>query len=154
MKRRRLLSRRLPAATLPELLVVIIVSGILFLSLFEGMSMVTRFSGLLRERLTDKGELLRAHSVLEGLTENLDSICRVEAGMRTLLLYRDGEPRCTLTVDSAGCVVSFAHQLDTLFGRRARIALFPDDGESRHIDSIVVTVPVDADTLSLTYAPV
>ncbi|MDR0893648.1 MAG: type II secretion system GspH family protein [Mediterranea sp.] len=154
MKRRPFLSCPCQAFTLPELLVVIILSGILFLAVFEGLNMVTRYSRLLRQRLIDKGELLYSHSVLEGLMDDTDSICRVPAEGRTLIFYRNGEKKCTLTPDSAGLALTFGSQQDTIFTRRAQTTLFPPGNENTRIDSIVVSVPMEGDTLTLTYAPI
>ena len=65
---------RYKGTTLPEILIVIILSGILFLILFEGMNIVNRYNYMLKDRLIKKNELFYSHSTLELILEETDSI--------------------------------------------------------------------------------
>ena len=64
----------MPAWTLPELLVVMILSGLIFLALSEATDLVGRFTGYLTERwVRTEGELSACHR-LDELISRTDSI--------------------------------------------------------------------------------
>ena len=71
----------MPAWTLPELLVVMILSGLIFLALSEATDLVGRFTGYLTERwVRTEGELSACHR-LDELISRTDSIAVQDAGL-------------------------------------------------------------------------
>lgn len=139
-------------ATLPEVLIVIILSGILFLLLFEGMNILNKYNHILKNRLTMKNDLFYSHSTLELMMEETDSI-RTAEEENVLLLYKAGEVRYTLTLDSGGFHVLYKEQNDTLFSDNLGWELHSPDNNRQAIDSLTVITLADNDTLNLEYSP-
>ena len=77
----------MPAWTLPELLVVMILSGLIFLALSEATDLVGRFTGYLTERwVRTEGELSACHR-LDELISRTDSIAVQDAGLQLYCRY-------------------------------------------------------------------
>lgn len=143
--------RRTQGTTLPELLIVMILSGILFLLLFDGLNMINKYNRMLSNRLWLKNELLYSHSVFEQLMEDTDSIQGSKDDDKLFLFYKNGEVKRTLVLDSGGFSISYRELKDTIFIHNVGWEMrYPDKHESL-IDSIIVKAPVDNDTLTLGY---
>jgi hypothetical protein len=128
--------RKLRASTLTELLVVMILSGIVLLSVFDGLSLFEklfrRFSGELDASMARMEGFYR----LESLFDGADSIRR-EA--ETFLFYREGEPWKELSVSDSLLVVS-QDDLgeDTLLRRISAWRTIPDAESAGWIDSLIL----------------
>ena len=72
MKRR--FSYTLAASTLVEMLIVIIVSGILFIALFDGVNLVRRYTNRLNKTLAAGNSLLDSYQQLDHLFLSCDSV--------------------------------------------------------------------------------
>lgn len=105
---------------------------------------------MLGERLFAKNELFYSHSILEHIMEETDSI-RPGNEEYSLLFYKNGEVRRTLSLDRSGLRVSFLELEDTLFISNMGWELHVRDEEKRVIDSIYIKSLVDNDTLTLKY---
>lgn len=91
----------MPAWTLPELLVVMILSGLIFLALSEATDLVGRFTGYLTERwVRTEGELSACHR-LDELISRTDSIAVQDAGLQ--LYCRDTSLAVLQVSDSLLC---------------------------------------------------
>lgn len=138
------------ATTLPELLIVIILSGILFLLAFEGMNIVNKYNLMFKDRLLAKNELFYSHSVLELLMEDTDSI-RKSDEENILLFYKTGEVKRMLSLDSCGFCISYGELRDTIFSRDINWELHFKDEKEYDVDSIIIKACIDDDTLTLEY---
>ncbi|MCM1722612.1 hypothetical protein [Bacteroides ovatus] len=141
---------RYKGTTLPEILIVIILSGLLFLILFEGMNIVNRYNSMLKDRLIKKNELFYSHSTLELIMEETDSIRKAKED-DILLFYKAGEIRNTILLKNEGFQVLFKELQDTIFINNLDWEFRYIDEEKHEIDSIIVIVPIDNDTLTLKY---
>lgn len=141
---------RLKGTTLPEVLIVIILSGIIFLVLFEGMNIVNRYNHMLKNRLIMKNELSYSHSTLELIMEETDSIRKADED-DMLLFYKTGEIRYTLLLNNEGLQILYKELQDTIFTNNLNWELHYIDEKKHEIDSIIVIVPIDNDTLTLKY---
>ncbi|MDR0896094.1 MAG: hypothetical protein LBN06_12510 [Prevotellaceae bacterium] len=144
----RLRGITLKGSTLAELLVVMIVSGILFLLVFDGMDLIHRYNRLLNKRLTEKSHLLYSHQVLESILERSDSLCRYDHRLWT---YNHGTSSESLEVDSACLILHNGEKTDTLFMGLLDLRLYPEDEEIRLLDSLIIYIPIRRDTLQLHY---
>lgn len=142
-------SKRCRGTTLPELLIIIILSGILFLLLFEGMNIINKYNRVLRNRLIAKNDLFYSHSTLESIMEDTDSIRKAEEDL--LLFYRTGEIKYTLLPKQEGFQVLYKELQDTIFINNVYWKLHFIDEKKNEIDSIFVTSIVDNDSLTLKY---
>lgn len=86
MKRR--FSYTFAASTLVEILIVIIVSGILFIALFDGVNLVRRYTNRLNKMLAAGNSLLDSYQQLDHLFLSCDS---VTASTGIFCFYKGGE---------------------------------------------------------------
>lgn len=141
--------KKLRGTTMAELLVVMIVSGILFLLLFDGLSIVQQYGRILDKKLFEKSGLLYSHQVFEALLEKTDSIRRNE---NELCLYMsEGSDIERLYMDSACILFHKTECTDTLFTGLINIELHAADSHSSLIDSLFLSVRIGKDTVRLEY---
>lgn len=141
---------RLCGSTLPEILIVIILSGILLLLLFEGINIIYKYNYILRNKLTIKNELFHSHSTLELIMAETDSI-RVSEEEHILLFYKSGEVKHIISLYNKGFQVLYEGLNDTIFVNNLGWKLHSIDNDLHKIDSIYITTPIDSDTLNLEY---
>ena len=87
MKRR--FSYTLAASSLVEMLIVIIVSGILFIALFDGVNLVRRYTNRLNKTLAAGNSLLDSYQQLDHLFLSCDSVTAWYRG--SFCFYKGGE---------------------------------------------------------------
>jgi len=135
--------------TLVEMLVVMILSGILFLLLFDGLNIVNGYGRLARERLNEKSELLNGHQTLELILEKTDSIRKDK---NELLLFNSGANVAHLIIDSTRIVFyENPDQIDTLFSNLVDIKFHSLPEKPMSVDSIFLSLLIGRDTLKLNY---
>lgn len=144
-----LIKIRCRATTLPELLIVIILSGILFLLVFEGMDIINKFNRMLSEKIVMKEELFYSHSILELFLEEADS-ARI-SDENIILLYKAGEARRTIVFDSCGLCLSYDNTKDTIFTNNIGWEFRTPDEDKMRIDSILIKTLIEKDSLVLEY---
>jgi hypothetical protein len=138
----------LSGTTLVELLVVMIVSGILFLLVFDGLNIVERYGRILNGKLSEKSGLLYSHQLLETLLERTDSVRKNE---HELLLYNGGIPFEKMRVDSSRSLLYTESYTDPLFTGLVDLKLHPLSEESALIDSFYLSISIGRDTITLDY---
>lgn len=114
----------IPAWTLPELLIVMILSGLIFLALLDATYFVRYFISDLTERWVRTEENLAACNQLGELLNQTDSIAEQDIGLR---LYCRDTPLAMLQVsdDSLLCCV-YKDRKDTLLRCVEKITLHED----------------------------
>lgn len=85
------------ASTLPELLVVMIISGIVIGLLFDGVELFRRYSNQLVEHLTQSNNLLTVTNWITAITENCDSIRQ----RQDVMTYRKGAVHTTISISDS-----------------------------------------------------
>ena len=147
--RRNIITTKLRGTTIVELLVVMIVSGIVFLLLFDGLSIIQRYNGMLNTRLKEESSLLYSHQTIETLIHRSDSI---RQSNYNLLLFSGGVNFETLSIDST-CITVFSEEdySDTLFTNYISLQTHPIGNRPNLIDSLHITVLIDRDTVTLDY---
>lgn len=135
--------RALPASTLVEMLVLMLLSGIVFLSVMDGLR-------LLRHHLIGQGARIGARSALYGdyfrlheLMLRTDSI--VQTGVECILWER-GRPFARIARADSGLRVSADGRTDTLFDRVAFFGAIADPFRIRQADTILVGFPAGSDS--------
>ena len=109
---RRNFSYTLAASTLVEMLIVIIVSGILFIALFDGVDLVRRYTNRLNKRLSAGNSLLDSYQQLDHLFQSCDS---VTASVGTFCFYKGGERLALVEHRDSLLVCTRSTGVDTLF---------------------------------------
>lgn len=129
-------ARTLKAFTLTEMLMVMIVSGILFIALFDGVDLVRRYTNRLTVKLTSGADLLDSFHRLEHLFRTCDSVQRKEDAY---VFYREGEAQTVVeTRDSLLCTIRVGRQ-DTLLQQVTSVRTVAVRGAPALVDSLAVS---------------
>lgn len=135
MKRR--FSYTLAASTLVEMLIVIIVSGILFIALFDGVNLVRRYTNRLNKMLAAGNSLLDSYQQLDHLFLSCDS---VTASTGIFCFYKGGERLALVEHRDSLLVCTRSIGVDTLFREVEEIRIVP-----------VWNIPVLVDSLGVRF---
>lgn len=140
----------LPAFTMAELLIVMLVGGIVFLMVFEGLSIVRQYSNLINSKLTEKTTLLSGHQTLELLMEQCDSIRKSDRG---IIFYSDVSDTTEnyLVIDSANIILNRGNNSDILFHNPVYVDFSFINENTMLVDSIFIAVRTGRDTLRFDY---
>lgn len=144
----KIIKKRFKGTTLVEILVVMIVSGIVFLLLFDGLNIINQYSHLVNRKINQKLDLLYGHQNLELILEQTDSI-QMENGQ--LLLYGTNK-LSFLTIDSTAIVLlDEDRNADTLFNNITDVHIHSLTDNKSLVDSIYLSVAINNDTIQLKY---
>ena len=121
------------AATLAEMLVVIVVSGILFVALFDGVDLVKRYTNRLNRGLSAGHTLLDDFQQMEHLFRTSDSVL-LKGG--EFHFYRDGEKRVSGEARDSMWLCTRENGQDTLFRGVAETKVIPVAGYPACVDSL------------------
>lgn len=131
MKKRKVHEFR--AATLAEMLVVIVVSGILFIALFDGVNLVKRYTNRLNRSLSTGHSLLDDFQQMDHLFRTSDSVLFLEEKFH---FYRAGE-RCALgEVQDSLWLCTRENKIDTLFRGVMETRVIPGNEFFARVDSL------------------
>ena len=135
MKRR--FSYTFAASTLVEILIVIIVSGILFIALFDGVNLVRRYTNRLNKMLAAGNSLLDSYQQLDHLFLSCDS---VTASTGIFCFYKGWERLALVEHRDSLLVCTRSIGVDTLFREVEEIRIVP-----------VWNIPVLVDSLGVRF---
>ncbi len=107
---RQLDNGRIPAMTLTETLVVMIVAGIVFLSVMDGLGLMRRHTAAVGDRITANSRFYDGYYRLEDIVTGADSITRSDGGA---LCWRGGREVTIAMLDSA-LIAGYGSVTDTL----------------------------------------
>ena len=126
----------LQASTLAELLVVMIVIGILFLSVMDGMELTHRYFSRMTDRMAARQQAYEGYCRLESLFDRADSTT-FDARNRVTVWLSDDRPVCLELRDSV-LTASGDRFCDVLFRRVAKMdgTMMRRDAPSRQIDTL------------------
>lgn len=127
----------MPAFTLPEMLVVIIVSGILFVAMFDGVDLVKRYTKRLAGEMLTGETLPDSFRQLDFLFQASDSV-RVENG--GFCFYWQGERQAVVEFRDSLLLSTRLERLDTLFRNVAGVRSVPERLRTWLADSLYVNV--------------
>lgn len=128
----------LPASTLSEILVVMILAGIVFLSVFDGFSLFQRLLLRIQGRLDHSIERIDSYYRLESLFSGSDSI---RGDAKQLDLYRRGAIRERIRIDDSLLVVTRpGNEMppDTLLRGVSEAAIVRNPDFPERIDSLLL----------------
>lgn len=144
-----ILRKRLKANTLVELLLTMIISGIIFLLVFDGVDVVKRFSYIVNNRISANQTMLYSHRFMEHLVENADSI--IKRGDK-LLFYRESMVSDSVIIGETVFILESRGVTDTLFAGYIDYHTSPLLENTDHIDSLFINCVVNTrDTVWLEY---
>lgn len=129
--------RRLPAWTLPELLLVMVLTGILFLSALDGLDLLKRLMLRLQRETGYAYELQKNWELLDRIVMETDSIIPEN---RDFYLYREGREWICLQRDGGYLICRKEERRDTLFADVTNIRLVQTEDKQHAGDSLFVTL--------------
>jgi len=118
-----------------ELLVTMIISGIIFLLVFDGVEIIKKFSLSVNKRITVNQTTLYSHQFMEHLMENADSV--IERDHR-LLFYREGFASDSVTIGQSAFILESRGVTDTLFAGYIDYRNTSLLDNTNHIDSLFI----------------
>lgn len=147
-KGRHIVNKRLTANTLVELLLAMIISGIIFLLVFDGVEIIKKFSYTINKRIAATQTVLYSHQFMEHLMENADSV--IERSNK-LLFYREGIVSDSVTMGDSFFILESRRVTDTLFAGYIDYRITPLL-DTDHIDSLYISCIVNTkDSIWLEY---
>lgn len=136
------LNHTLRASTLVETLVMMLVTGIVFLAVMDGLTLFTRLQARRAAALLENGRRRDGYFRLESLTSGADSI---RSGREGLDIFHSGRHSVLVLCDSA-LVYHAGEFRDTLLAGVAGLKLSGDDSDTLEIalgEGFVVRFPVE-----------
>lgn len=126
-----------------------IISGIIFLLVFDGVDIIKRFSYIVNNRISANQTVLYSHQFMEHLVENADSIAR--SGDK-LLFYRESMVSDSVTIGDTSFILESRGLTDTLFAGYIDYRTSSLLDHAGRIDSLFINCVVNKrDTIWLEY---
>ena len=132
----RITGSGLPASTLVEVLILMILSGVVFLSVMDGFGLLNRFLDRTSQRISEQTEQYAGYFRTVDLAGDSDSL--ISEGERTLALYRKGGIHARLSLADSALIVRQDERSDTLLRNVVRGA---------RIDTMIVELRTEQDSV-------
>ena len=120
-------TKRLPASTLVEVLILMILGGIVFLSVMDGFGLLRRFLDRTSLQIAGRTEQYAGYFRTADLAGMSDSLLAEDNG--ALALYRGGEIYCRIERIDSALIVHQGERTDTL---QRKVAGNPARSACRH----------------------
>lgn len=131
-----ILDRHMAASTLTETLVLMILSGIVFLSVTEGLDLFGRRLSRTVECIGGDTGFYADYCRFDELVSRADSIGRTERS--GLLLFIHGTPPVQARLCDSSLVLRMGGGTDTLFGHIEKISTYPLDSPDGSVDTVTI----------------
>ena len=128
----------LPGSTLAEVLVFMIVAGIVFLIIFEGFTLFSKYSSSKYDNIYQRSSFYNAYDNLRTLTSNADSIRLNQDG--EIILYSRNDIPIVLQHKDSLLIINHAGTTDTLIRNVGYIELTGTRRALGNCDSLMVYV--------------
>jgi len=143
----------LRATTMAELLVVMVLSGIVFLSVMDGLGMFRRYATKMAGRIEEAGRFYGDFMRLDGLVSDCDSALSTDEGL--IEIYRNGVKCASLAKADSALLAFIGPQPDTLLRGVTAIdcaTAQSKTGKDGGQDAGDEMAPARIDTLSVAFA--
>lgn len=137
--------KRLMASTLVEVLILMILSGIVFLSVMDGLGLLRRFLDGTSQRIAGHTEQYAGYFRTVDLTGDSDSL--LAENERSVALYRRGGIHARLSLADSVLIVRQDERSDTLLRGVVRLRTAPDTGPGGRIDTLLIELRTERDSL-------
>lgn len=148
MSIRQSIPERLPASTLVEVLILMIISGIVFLSVMDGIGLLRRFLDRTSLRIAERTDQYAGYFRTADLTGLSDSLLTEDE--HSVALYRGGAVHARIALADSALVVLQAERgerADTLLHGVVRLRTVPQSEPGRHIDTLIVELLTQRDSV-------
>ncbi len=136
---------RLPASTLVEVLILMILSGVVFLSVMEGFGLLRRFLDRTSQRIAERTEQYAGYFRTVDLAGDSDSL--ISESERTLAIYRKGGIHAWLSLADSALIVRQDERSDTLLRYVVRLRTVPEPAPGARIDTMIVELRTEQDSV-------
>ena len=143
--RLRIAGSGLPASTLVEVLILMILSGVVFLSVMDGLGLLRRFLDRTAQRIAERTEQYAGYFRTVDLAGDSDSL--ISEGERTLALYRKGGIHARLSLADSALIVRQDERSDTLLRNVVRLRTVPEPVPGARIDTMIVELRTEQDSV-------
>ena len=141
----RITGSGLPASTLVEVLILMILSGVVFLSVMDGFGLLNRFLDRTSQRISEQTEQYAGYFRTVDLAGDSDSL--ISEGERTLALYRKGGIHARLSLADSALIVRQDERSDTLLRNVVRLRTVPEPVPGARIDTMIVELRTEQDSV-------
>lgn len=141
----RIAGSGLPASTLVEVLILMILSGVVFLSVMDGFGLLNRFLDRTSQRISEQTEQYAGYFRTVDLAGDSDSL--ISEGERTLALYRKGGIHARLSLADSALIVRQDERSDTLLRNVVRLRTVPEPVLGARIDTMIVELRTEQDSV-------
>ena len=141
----RITGSGLPASTLVEVLILMILSGVVFLSVMDGLGLLSRFLDRTSQRIAERTEQYAGYFRTVDLAGDSDSL--ISEGERTLALYRKGGIHARLSLADSALIVRQDERSDTLLRNVVRLRTVPEPVPGARIDTMIVELRTEQDSV-------
>ncbi len=141
----RIAGSGLPASTLVEVLILMILSGIVFLSVMDGLGLLRRFLDRTSQRIAEQTEQYAGYFRTVDLAGDSDSL--VSEGKETLALYRKGGIHARLSLVDSALIVRQDERSDTLLRNVVRLRTVSEPTLGARIDTMIVELRTEQDSV-------
>lgn len=138
MKAYRTNNLLLDGYTLVELLVVMIITSILLLTVFDGLSLFRRYSKIISDKLGNNIELNNKYYMLESIIEHSDTLTEIADG--EILIFRDGREYGILSLRDSVMSITIDDHTDSLFLNITELRCAKRTKEQSNIDTIYFSI--------------
>lgn len=129
--------KRLHAMTLSEVLIMMIVSGIVFLSVMDGIRMFRNYMTGVAGRITENSDFYDSYYRLESLVTNADSVSYENDKMD---IYNHGRLHATLSKQDSVIIGSMGGMRDTIMKDISVLNGIRNVYDGRMLDSVKITI--------------
>ena len=126
-------------------LILMILSGIVFLSVMEGFGLLRRFLDRTSQRIAERTEQYAGYFHTADLAGDSDSL--ISEGERTLALYRKGGIHARLSLADSALIVRQDERSDTLWRNVVRLRTVPESVLGARIDTMIVELRTEQDSV-------
>lgn len=152
MSIKRNMRKRLTASTLVEVLILMILSGIVFLSVMDGLGLLRRFLDRTSQRIAGHTEQYAGYFRTADLAGQSDSLLAEDA--RSVALYRRGAVHARIALTDSALIVRQGERTDTLLRGVVRLRTVPQSEPGRRADTMIVELRTEQDSvLRIGFAP-
>lgn len=141
----RITGSGLPASTLVEVLILMILSGVVFLSVMDGLGLLSRFLDRTSQRIAERTEQYAGYFRTVDLAGDSDSL--ISESERTLAIYRKGGIHAWLSLADSALIVRQDERSDTLLRNVVRLRTVPEPVPGARIDTMIVELRTEQDSV-------
>ena len=146
--RLRIAGNGLPASTLVEILILMILSGVVFLSVMDGLGLLRRFLDRTAQRIAERTEQYAGYFRTADLAGDSDSLLAENEGR--LALYRRGTVHARIVLSDSALVVyreEHGERPDTLLWGVAGLRTVPEPAPGARVDTLIVELYSEQDSI-------